>query len=186
MPKFDRKAASDYALAYALYYNPGWYEFTSNSGGGGDCSNFISQALLFGGWPMVRKGDGLFGSAWYAKPRPTTRQTIEQANESCSPTWRGAEKLYSFFVVSGRTEKCDRGDLEVGDVVSLSVGFFDSFVHHMMVTKIEGRRDAGQVFLSYHSSNNRNKPLGVVLEQVGEGRTYDNVWYTKIREHIRF
>jgi hypothetical protein len=179
MPTFNRRAASDYALAYALHYNPGFYDF-KNLGTGGDCTNFVSQALLFGGWPMVF--NPLVNWPWYAQPRPTLNQTIKDAVNSCSGSWRGAKQLAQFLYFSGRAEECSRKNLEVGDIVSLTAdNFGKSVVHHMMVTKIEGTG----IFLSYHSREMRNNPLDEVLKSVGSGQTYGSVIYWKVLDHFK-
>ena len=46
---YDGVAASRYADAWALSRNPSFPDFSAN-GGGGDCTNFVSQAMSAGGW----------------------------------------------------------------------------------------------------------------------------------------
>jgi Putative amidase domain len=48
---FDRRAAADYAMKWALMYNPYWPIDPAS-----DCTNFISQALHAGGWTMIDNG----------------------------------------------------------------------------------------------------------------------------------
>ena len=53
MYRFDRAAAAAYAVAWANHRNPLFPDFSGNQGGGGDCTNFVSQCMLAGGWPMI-------------------------------------------------------------------------------------------------------------------------------------
>lgn len=49
--RYDKVAASLYAQTYALDYNKDYLSFDGN---GGDCTNFVSQALKAGGVPTTR------------------------------------------------------------------------------------------------------------------------------------
>lgn len=59
---YDRYAARNYARAYAENPNPEYRDFTNS---GGDCTNFVSQALLAGGWTEIGKYSYTSSYAWY-------------------------------------------------------------------------------------------------------------------------
>jgi hypothetical protein len=48
---YNRVLAAGYVAKYALQNNQAWIKDIE------DCTNFVSQALYFGGWPMTA-GDG--------------------------------------------------------------------------------------------------------------------------------
>src|SRR5262245_56244109 len=62
MGVFNRSAAVAYAYKFAINANP---DFPNLDWIRGDCTNFISQCMLAGGWPMVwgPKGNGL---CWFS------------------------------------------------------------------------------------------------------------------------
>ena len=51
---FDREAAAAYARKWATGTNPNYPRFDN------DCTNFVSQVMLAGGWPML--GDHKFSN----------------------------------------------------------------------------------------------------------------------------
>jgi hypothetical protein len=57
---YSRYTASSYAVTYYSSYNPNYYNFNS---AGGDCTNFVSQALLAGG--QVEGSDSDSAGWWY-------------------------------------------------------------------------------------------------------------------------
>ena len=52
LTKYDRLLASDYAVKYALFRNPKFFNFDDL---GGDCTNFCSQCLLAGSNNIMNK-----------------------------------------------------------------------------------------------------------------------------------
>src|SRR5271169_498896 len=63
MPAFDHAAAVAYARKWAGGRNPVFPDM----GGSEDCTNFISQCLGAGGWPMV-DGYYYFYDNWWCNP----------------------------------------------------------------------------------------------------------------------
>lgn len=59
---YNRWDAKEYALDHVFIYNPIYPDFNTSSNpladGGGDCTNFVSQAVYAGGVPMQGSGDG--------------------------------------------------------------------------------------------------------------------------------
>jgi hypothetical protein len=116
---------------------------------GNDCTNFVSQALKYGGWTDVT-GWYQSDTAWWYNPSPFL-------SPGASYTWGGAQNFSNFVSQSGRgylttsVQNLDRGDVLQADWNN--DGIAD---HTMIVTK----RDAqGNIFLTYHSSNERDRPF---------------------------
>jgi putative amidase-like protein len=64
---YIRDRAVNYALRYVHTSNPQFVTYTD------DCTNFVSQALLAGGFPMVGGSASDYGSThvwWYGKATP--------------------------------------------------------------------------------------------------------------------
>ena len=59
---YDGGAAAAYADTYWQNYNPAWPSFANN---GGDCTNFVSQALYTGGIAMRLSPPYSGNAAWY-------------------------------------------------------------------------------------------------------------------------
>ena len=76
---YNRDRAVEYARRWALDRNPLFIDFT---GGGGDCTNFVSQCILAGSCVMNFTPD--FG--WYF---------ISSADRA--PAWTGVEFFYDFM-----------------------------------------------------------------------------------------
>lgn len=86
---YNREAAAAYAQKYACNgQSPGacrnrHYHYYK----GGDCTNFVSQALLAGGMPMDLSG----GNMWFIDP-----------NGSSTPSWRIVESHKTYMKNAGR------------------------------------------------------------------------------------
>jgi hypothetical protein len=182
-PVYNRRAAADYAIKWAMSYNPDWPSHAKDScpDCGGDCTNFISQALYAGGWPMEvwRPGHG----GWYSYPdRPDTLPGLNLIAKKVFPktshSWAGAQPFADYLLRSGRAVRCARQELELGDVVQVRAPT-NTIRHTAMVTKV-GWADPVPVpkviedatgrsfkpvptrkilFISCHSLNRLNEPF---------------------------
>lgn len=124
---YNRERAVEYARAWALSRNPLFTDFT---GGGGNCTNFVSQCLLAGS--SVMDFTPTFG--WYF------RSTDDRA-----PAWTSVEFLYDFLTDSGdfggMPEKqgpyaavaTNPRQIEIGDVVQLANSSGD-FYHTLIIS----------------------------------------------------
>lgn len=144
---YNRARAVEYARRWALSRNP---LFTNFAGRGGDCTNFISQAVLAGSCEMNFTRD--FG--WYYIS-PNDR----------APAWSSVEYFYDF--ITGAPEFSSRnggigpygievdstGALE-GDAVQLADETGD-FYHTLLITGFS----EGQTLVSAHTNDALDKPL---------------------------
>jgi hypothetical protein len=144
---YVRERAVEYALRWALSRNPLFPDF---AGIGGDCTNFVSQAILAGSCVMNDTLD--FG--WYYFS-PTNR----------APAWTGVQYFYDFITQKPDFARENGGEgpfgVEVpttmvmpGDVVQLA-NEQGTFYHTLMVTG----QDGDDFLVSAHTDDARNRPL---------------------------
>lgn len=144
---YRRERAVEYALRWALSRNPLFPDF---AGIGGDCTNFVSQAILAGSCVM---NDTLDFGWYYFSP------------DNRAPAWSGVPFLYKFltgapdFALENGGEgpygrEVDSTMLQLGDVVQLS-NEEGVFYHTLMITGFEG----DEILVSAHTNDARNRPL---------------------------
>lgn len=148
---YNRNNAAWYGLYYALNPNTSFRDFTYS---GGDCTNFISQAVWYGNWSMVGWWPDKYSrhSWWYAFIWPNTQ----------SHTWTSAN-MWRYFTSSrprGYTTS-NRCDLQLGDIVQQDTDRNGTMDHSMLVTY----RNGCDIKISYHTPNTRNKSLNEIIRQ---------------------
>lgn len=168
---FNRLGAVEYALQWALSRNPDFPDYSSQ-GGGGDCANFISQAMLVGGWTAVW-GGRLDPRAWWTAKEPRS-----------SHTWAVANQFRAYLDIGFRASPCDREDLALADIVLIKIG--GRLVHAMLVTAIRRARylppqATDEIYLSYHSNDTRNRLLDGIERQYGNSAAFE---YWKVADFI--
>ena len=120
---YNRENAVAYAKKYAFSQNP---LFPNFAGIGGNCTNFVSQAIYAGG--CVMNYTPTFG--WYYI-----------SLEERSPSWSGVEYFYNFVIENagvgpfGRVATSD--ELEIGDVIQLGRET-DGYYHTLLVVGFDG------------------------------------------------
>ena len=174
---YPRERAVEYAQKWALSRNPLFYDFT---GGGGNCTNFVSQSILAGALTM--NSTTTFG--WYYT-----------SIDNRSPSWTGVREFYEFMCGIGdfpqKSERVgpfcnevEREFIEIGDVVQLS-NSRGQFYHSLLVS---GFRD-GDILISAQSNDALDRPLstynyatarflhvvGVNIEIVDDLRAFSNL-----------
>ena len=145
---YNRQYAVEYARRWALSRNPLFADFT---GGGGNCTNFVSQALLAG--CSIMNFTQTFG--WYYR-----------SIDDRAPAWSGVEQLYDFLTASGDFQSqstvegpfaevaTSRRQVEIGDVVQLANSNSD-FYHTLIISDIQGN----EIFVCAHSDDALDRPL---------------------------
>ena len=144
---YDRERAVSYARRYAFSRNPLFYNFTEI---GGDCTNFVSQALLAGSCVMDYTKD--FG--WYYR-----------SSEDRAPSWTSVEFFWDFmtaapaFAANGNAvgpfgEEVAMSELAVGDVIQLANRQGD-FYHTLLVSGFDGETP----LLAAHTIDALDRPL---------------------------
>ena len=161
---YDRQAAVAYAQKWAKSYNPVWGNYsTANSGGGGDCTNFVSQVLYAGGIPEDKSGS----AQWYwdnGKP--------PSVSSSRSASWTGVNELYNYIKTntSGNGWRGPQGnvyasrkDMKIGDIIQIDFGKNGTWDHSVVVTKTWTTGflwwKKYNILVSYHTTNTLDKNL---------------------------
>ena len=137
---YDKQKAVDYALKWALDRNPKYYDFSLL---GGDCTNFISQCLYYGGYTQNYSEYG-----WY----------YVDVNRR-APSWTGVNEFWNFATTNQsnygvKLEPCMLIDLELGDIIQLFNG--ERYTHTLIVTEI-----GSEIKVCAHSFDRKNAPLSV-------------------------
>lgn len=138
--RYNRENAVAYAKRWALDRNPLFTDFT---GRGGDCTSFVSQAVLAGSCTMDYNEP--FG--WYYV-----------SDTDRAPAWSGVEFFYNYITGSGDfPPNADRqgpygrevptSRAQVGDVIQLARA--GDFYHSMIITGFDGN----DILISAHSDN---------------------------------
>lgn len=141
---YNYTAMANYLERYWNNYNPAYRSF---SGSGGDCTNFVSQALRAGGWE--------FKSGWY---RNANYWWYNWSNQSRS--WTAVEYWATFARNSGRTSMLSNvWQLRKGDVLQVKPRGSNQKVHTMMVSYFNNNVP----YFTYHSRNRYRRSLNQVL-----------------------
>lgn len=146
----DRQKVVQYALDHAFSYNTN-YRNMGAPGWGGDCTNFISQAMYAGGWRMSPG----------AKTDPTKWWYKGGASGTWSHSWSMADQFYTSGLNSKRLKKIAPDDLQVGDLVSADwdPGKKNGLEHTMVVTgRYLGLPGFNGLLFTYHSMDRKNYP----------------------------
>lgn len=172
-PPYNYGAMYSYALQYWDNYNPYYRDY------GNDCTNFISQIMLEGGW------DAVSGWPWETDDYSKWWYDLAAAGLT-SYSWAGAN-AWGYFaqVYSQRTAGLAYVDeLLITDVLQVDWDHVndgdgdgvDDLDHTMFVTGRTGTDYyAEEVFLTYHTTDRLNVPFyGWLLPQVID---QDPVWY---------
>jgi Putative amidase domain len=143
----NRQAIVQYIYYYALTPNKNYRDYSLEGNRGGDCTNFVSQALLAGGWGRLNGGHRETTSWWYSGGI---------LPPYASWTWTSADYFFKFINSRPRAKAIGRiADLVPGDVISVdfnpSAG--DGIDHTMLVSK----KTTSGIFLAYHTNNTLDK-----------------------------
>lgn len=90
---YSRQDAVDYAYLYCYNYNPNYPDWGVEPYGG-DCANFVSQALYAGGKSMKGSDSTNTGAAW---EKNWFSSGTAHSTTKVSPTWRGANAFKTYW-----------------------------------------------------------------------------------------
>lgn len=107
---YDGAAAAAYADTYWQNYNSAWPSFANR---GGDCTNFVSQALYSGGIAMRTSPPYSGDAAWYMLPKNGPRWTY-------SVPWINAQdqSVFALRYLPGVTQVASYSGLAPGQTVA--------------------------------------------------------------------
>ena len=137
---YNRQRAVDYAKRYAFSQNPIFGNFR---GIGGNCTNFVSQAIYAGS--CVMNYTPTYG--WYYI-----------SLDDRAPSWTGVEYFYTFITTNtgvgpfGRVVSADM--IEVGDVIQLAKNE-GGFYHTLLAVGFDGE----DILVAAQTDNAYARPL---------------------------
>ena len=137
---YNRENAVAYARKYAFSQNS---LFANFAGIGGNCTNFVSQAIYAGSCEMNYKPT--FG--WYFI-----------SLDERSPSWTGVEYFYNFMIENtdvgpfGRVAAAD--EVEIGDVIQLARNE-EGYYHSLLVVGFDGE----DILVAAQTDNAYARPL---------------------------
>ncbi|WP_030786501.1 amidase domain-containing protein [Streptomyces sp. NRRL S-920] len=151
---YDYSAMARYAERYWSNYNPAYRKF---NGAGGDCTNFVSQALKAGGWKPVPGSAYDYRNWWYG-------------SASQSTSWVGVNEWAWFTLSNLRAPNLSSVyKLDVGDVLQVDFDKNGSKDHTMLVTY---RNRRGMPYLTYHSTDTVRRSLASILASSPNARYF--------------
>lgn len=140
--QYNRRAAVEYAYRHWNDPNPEFANFDT-FGAGGDCSNFTSQCLLAGGWPMDYRRNTYDAAWWYR--RVGVDPFDADANDWWSCSWALANLQFLYMQANGgevlnltRSPSLARR-LRIGDIVYYDWDGDGVFTHSAIVTSHSSR-----------------------------------------------
>lgn len=110
-------------------------------GGGGDCTNFTSQCLLAGGWPMDYRESGYTTEWWYR--RISSEPFDGAADDWWSCTWSLPENQFHYLTANHGTPvdlRAEPRDIRLLDLADLIFYDWDEdglFDHGAIITSID-------------------------------------------------
>ena len=143
---YNRQKAVEYAHKWWNGRNPAFYNFDDL---GGDCTNFVSQCLFFGGIAMNYNTLGWFYNNLNFR----------------SPSWTGVDEFYNFSINNTsnfgvKSEQVSIEQIDLGDVVQLKLFDETEFHHSMIVTGILSNNSVFDILVTSHSFDAKDKSLG--------------------------
>lgn len=138
----NRSAIVNYAYAYWQNYNSSYRNFNNSGTRGGDCTNFVSQAVRAGGWTDV--------NGWYRDNRYWWYNSFNQ-------TWTWINAHYWAVFTANRPRSYTAryiSDLVPGDILQVDFERDGTIDHSMIVTK---KDSSGTIYITYHSNNTKDR-----------------------------
>jgi hypothetical protein len=153
---YNREAAVSYALQWWNNANPAYRNFGNN-----DCTNFVSQCLYAGGWPM-RGWNKWSLSHWFY-----------YSGYYYSNTWTVADDFSKFLTIyscRGRARSLaykpwDRY-FKIGDIVQIDYNMDGKWDHTMIITKVT----ANEIYVTYHWASSPFVPLTSLMAKYPNAR----------------
>ncbi len=152
---YNRYLAATYAYDNADNNVPGTWYFEPS---GGDCTNFVSHSLQYGGWTETGKYDRSSSYSWYYDGVPLLY----------SYTWSSADRFCDFLTYGGRAYPRSlahtpwKDYFQLGDVIQMDGVNGESangdWDHTMIITGI----CSDDLSVSYHSPNTRDRSLNAI------------------------
>lgn len=145
-PRYNTREMVAYAHRWWNGQNPAYPRF---GGGEQDCTNFVSQCMHAGGWPIrvsLSANPRADAESWYFGPRL----------ELCSYSWTAAHNLYLHDWHSNMAQWCGPMGAPAGSQMLWRPSVDHNFEHAQIVT---GQINNGVPLLTQHSQPYVDRPL---------------------------
>lgn len=143
---YYRDQAVQYANYWAYRRNPNYYSFDQI---GGDCTNFVSQAIFYANGVM--NFTPTYG--WYYI-----------SLEDRSPSWSGVVYLWNFLMTNkgpgpfGHEVPLDM--IKPGDIIQMAITNPEEYGHTVIVTRLlSDRPDANEILVAAHDNDANCRPI---------------------------
>ncbi|MFF4521658.1 amidase domain-containing protein [Streptomyces bluensis] len=145
---YDYAAMATYTEKYWKDYNPAYRKYNSL---GGDCTNYLSQGLLAGGWKQISTVTPEEYDTWY------------YASNGTADAWIGVNEWSWFTQTAKRTTPlANVYQMDVGDVMQIDFNKDGSKDHSMMTTY---RSSSGVPYLTYHDADTYRRSVASIIAQ---------------------
>jgi hypothetical protein len=152
---YDYAAMATYTEKYWRAYNP---EYRKYNALGGDCTNYLSQGLLAGGWKQVSASTPEEYDTWFYRSNGT------------SDSWIGVNEWSWFTQTDKRTTAlANVYQMDVGDVMQIDFNKDGSKDHSMMTTY---RSSSGVPYLTYHDADTYRRSLASLIAAYPDAAYY--------------
>ncbi|MFJ7049740.1 hypothetical protein CTU88_04640 [Streptomyces sp. JV178] len=156
--KYNYQAMVAYTEKYWKNYNPAYRKYNSM---GGDCTNYLSQGLLAGGWQQISKVTPEEYDTWY------------YASNGTADAWIGVNEWSWFTQTAQRTTPlANVYQMDIGDVLQVDFNRDGDKDHSMMVTF---RSSSGVPYLTYHDADTYRRSVASIIA------SYPNSYYYAYR-----
>nr|WP_322723658.1 amidase domain-containing protein [Streptomyces phyllanthi] len=143
---YNYAAMATYTEKYWKNYNPAYRKYNSL---GGDCTNYLSQGLLAGGWKQISTVTPEEYDTWY------------YASNGTADAWIGVNEWSWFTQTAKRTKAlANVYQMDVGDVMQVDFDKDGSKDHSMMTTY---RSTSGVPYLTYHDADTYRRSLSSII-----------------------
>ncbi len=135
-----------YTEKYWKNYNPAYRKYNA---AGGDCTNYLSQGLLAGGWKQISTVTPEEYDTWY------------YASNGTADAWIGVNEWSWFTQTAKRTTAlANVYQMTVGDVLQVDFNKDGSKDHSMMTTY---RSSSGVPYLTYHDADTYRRSVASII-----------------------
>ncbi|WP_327346186.1 amidase domain-containing protein [Streptomyces europaeiscabiei] len=143
---YNYKAMASYTEQYWRNYNPAYRKYNS---AGGDCTNYLSQGLLAGGWTQISKVTPEEYDTWY------------YASNGTADAWIGVNEWSWFTQTAKRTTAlANVYQMDIGDVLQVDFNKDGDKDHSMMTTY---RSSSGVPYLTYHDADTYRRSVASII-----------------------
>ncbi|WP_338898495.1 amidase domain-containing protein [Streptomyces sp. TG1A-60] len=143
---YDYRAMATYTERYWKNYNPAYRKYNAV---GGDCTNYLSQGLLAGGWKQISTVTPEEYDTWY------------YASNGTADAWIGVNEWSWFTQTAKRTTPlANVYQMDIGDVLQIDFNRDGSKDHSMMTTY---RSSSGVPYLTYHDVDTYRRSMASII-----------------------